>query len=60
MFTDEFFEKEDNSKLFDFFMKFFLTKDVVFDFPKELNNDLQEYHHVPNISEIADHLKCCL
>ncbi len=32
MFTDEYFEKENNSKLFDFFIKFFLSKEVEFEF----------------------------
>lgn len=33
MFTDEYFEKEDNQKLFDFYIKYFLTKEVEFEFP---------------------------
>ena len=28
MFTDEYFDKEENTKLFDFFMKFLLTSEV--------------------------------
>jgi intraflagellar transport protein 52 len=35
MFTDEYFEKEDNSKIFDFFIKFFMTNEVELEFPKE-------------------------
>jgi len=31
MFTDEYFDKEENSKLFDFFMKFLLTNEVSFE-----------------------------
>lgn len=30
MFTDEYFEKEDNSKIFDFLIKFFLGNEVEF------------------------------
>ena len=35
MFTDEYFEKEDNSKIFDFFIKFFMTKEVQFEKQEE-------------------------
>lgn len=31
MFTDDYFDKEENSKLFDFFMKFLLTDEVCFE-----------------------------
>ena len=31
MFTDEYFEKENNQKIFDFFLKFLLTKEVDFE-----------------------------
>jgi len=31
MFADEYFEKEENSKFFDFLMRFFFTKEVEFD-----------------------------
>lgn len=30
MFTDEYLEKEDNAKIFDFLIKFFMTKEVEF------------------------------
>lgn len=30
MFSDEYFEKEDNAKIFDFLIKFFMTKEVSF------------------------------
>ena len=35
MFLDEFFENEENSKIMDFFIKFFLTNEVEFEFTKE-------------------------
>lgn len=43
----------------DFFIKFFLSKEVEFDF----SNDPQEqpeYNHTPDIAEIAEKLKSCL
>lgn len=31
MFTDEYFDKEDNSKIFDFIIKYFMSKEVEFE-----------------------------
>ncbi len=31
MFTDDYFDKEENAKLFDFFVKYLLTKEVTFE-----------------------------
>jgi intraflagellar transport protein 52 len=31
IFNDEYFEKEENQKLFDFVLKYFFTKEVEFD-----------------------------
>lgn len=58
MFLDEFFENEENSKIMDFFIKFFLTNEVEFEFTKEDAEPI-EYHKVPDIAEIADNLKSC-
>jgi hypothetical protein len=58
MFLDEFFENEENSKIIDFFIKFFLTNEVEFEFTKEDAEPI-EYHKVPDIAEIADNLKSC-
>ena len=58
MFTDEYYDNEDNSKIFDFLLKFLLTNECEFEFsPKEPE---VEYYKVPDISELADNLKSCL
>nr|AAL61822.1 raft-like protein [Tetrahymena thermophila] len=58
MFTDEYFDNEDNSKIFDFFIKYLLTNECEFEFsPKEPD---VEYFKVPDIAELADNLKSCL
>jgi cell fate regulator YaaT (PSP1 superfamily) len=58
MFTDEYFEQEENAKLMDFFMKYIFTEEVEFEFNKE-DNDNVEHVAVPDIAEIADSLKSC-
>lgn len=42
----------------DFFLKFFFTQEVDFEFSKD-DNEVPEYAHVPDIAEIADSLKSC-
>ena len=37
MFNDEYFELEENSKLMDFFLKYFFTEEVDLEFPKDDN-----------------------
>lgn len=58
MFTDDYFDKEDNSKIFDFFIKFFLTNEVELDFNQ--NEAPAKYSYIPDIEEMAEKLKCCL
>lgn len=59
MFTDDYFDKEENTKLFEFFLKFLLTSEVELE---KTNNDhgIQDYTYVPEISELAENLKSCL
>ena len=59
MFTDDFFDKEENAKLFDFFMKYLLTQEVAFE--KTVTDAMiSDYTYVPEISELAEGLKSCL
>ncbi len=61
MFADEYFEKEENSKFFDFLMRFFFTKEVEFDKKKEPTaNADNEYNFAPDIAELSEKLKSCL
>ena len=55
---DDYFELEDNAKIFDFMLKFFLTEEVEFEFGKE-EQDKNESSVVPDIAELADGLKSC-
>jgi intraflagellar transport protein 52 len=59
VFSDEYFDKEENTKLFEFFIKFLLTSEVELE---KTNNDqgIQDYTYVPEISELAENLKSCL
>ena len=58
MFLDDYFESEENAKIMDFFLKFLLSDEVEFEFPKE-EDERKEYNYVPDIAEIADNLKSC-
>jgi len=58
MFGDEYFEKEENSKIFEFLIKYLLTNEVEFEWSKEEENP--EYNYVPEVAEMADKLKSCL
>lgn len=59
MFTDDYFDKEENAKLFDFFIKFLMTQEVHFD--KNITDSMiQDYTYVPEITELAEGLKSCL
>lgn len=49
MFLDYYFESEENQKIMDFFMKFFLTNEVDFEFTKE-DGETIPYCHVPDIA----------
>ena len=42
----------------DFFIKYFFTQEVDFEFPRD-DNEGNEYVYVPDIAEIADNLKSC-
>lgn len=58
IFSDEYFEKEENQKLFDFVLKFFFTKEVEFD---RRNASIDpDYKPAPDIAELSEKLKSCL
>jgi intraflagellar transport protein 52 len=59
IFTDDYFEKEDNQKLFDFLLKFLLTNEVHLD-KGGTEHSIQDYTYVPEIIELAENLKSCL
>eukprot|EP00331_Platyophrya_macrostoma_P006041 CAMPEP_0176428450 /NCGR_PEP_ID=MMETSP0127-20121128/13158_1 /TAXON_ID=938130 /ORGANISM="Platyophrya macrostoma, Strain WH" /LENGTH=383 /DNA_ID=CAMNT_0017810137 /DNA_START=152 /DNA_END=1303 /DNA_ORIENTATION=- len=60
VFSDEYLEKEENSKLLDFFLKFFFGNEVELEAPKSEEQETQEYSHIPDISSLAEQLKSCL
>ena len=61
MFSDEFFDKEDNQKIQDAFFKWLLSdKDVSFERHIKDDSDIAEYSHVPDITALADRLRSCL
>ncbi|KAJ3103388.1 Intraflagellar transport protein 52 [Phlyctochytrium bullatum] len=60
MFSDAYLDKEENGKLFDVLIQL-LTSDKI-----SLNNidanepDVSDYHYLPNTSQLAESLRCCL
>ena len=61
MFTDNYLEKEENLKIFEFFLStFFSQQSVDSQITQQQNEKAQEYHFVPEISEISEKLKSCL
>jgi intraflagellar transport protein 52 len=63
IFNDEYFEKEENCKLFEFLMKFFFTKEVELEkkgaqaSAAAADND---YTYAPDVAELSEKLKSCL
>ena len=61
-FEDEFFEKEDNQKIQEAIFKWLLT-DGDAEFEKNVKEDpdlADQYHHVPDVTALADRLRSCL
>mgnify|MGYP006901765508 CR=1 FL=1 len=59
MFTDDYFDKDENAKLFDFFIKYLMTQEVQFE-KTVTDSMIQDYTYVPEIYELAEGLKSCL
>lgn len=59
IFNDDYFDKEDNTKFFEFLMKFFFTKEVEFDKKKDVAGET-DYNYAPDIAELSEKLKSCL
>ncbi len=62
IFNDEYFEKEENNKLFDFLMKFFFTKEVELEkkSTQPTSSHENDYTYAPDIAELSEKLKSCL
>lgn len=60
-FGDEFFEKEDNQKIQETVFQWLLKDEGAFENIAVKNEpELSEYHHVPDITALADRLRSCL
>jgi intraflagellar transport protein 52 len=55
---DDYFDLEENSKIFDFMLKFLLTDEVDFDFGRD-DADKASSAVVPDIAGLADGIKSC-
>lgn len=54
---DDYFDLEENNKIFDFLLKFLLTDEVQFEFSRE--EDKSNALVVPDIAGLADGIKSC-
>lgn len=59
-FSDEFFEKEDNQKIQEAVFGWLLKDNCSLEQNIKAEPDLSEYHHVPDITALADRLRSCL
>ena len=61
-FADEFFENEDNQKIQEAVFKWLMSLDGDAEFERYVNEEVEinEYHHVPDITALADRLRSCL
>ena len=59
-FSDEFFEKEDNQKIQEAVFGWLLNDICQLEGHIKNEPDLSEYHHVPDITALADRLRSCL
>lgn len=61
MFADNYLEKEENIKIFEFFLQtFFSPQTLDTKIAQQQNEKTNEYHFLPEISEISEKLKSCL
>lgn len=59
-FSDEFFEKEDNQKIQESIFRWLLQDEGNLEQHIKNEPELSEYHHVPDITALADRLRSCL
>ncbi len=59
IFGDEYLDKEENSKMLEFFLKTLVGEGVELEFGKDVG-EMGEYQYVPDIERLADKLKSCL
>lgn len=59
-FHDEFFEKEDNQKIQESIFRWLLYDDIQLEQKVKVEPEISEYHHVPDITALADRLRSCL
>jgi len=59
-FHDDFFEKEDNQKIQNAIFRWVLNDEGNLEQSIKNEPELSEYHHVPDITALADRLRSCL
>ena len=59
-FHDDFFEKEDNQKIQNAIFRWILNDEGNLEQSIKNEPELSEYHHVPDITALADRLRSCL
>lgn len=60
MFSDNYFEKEENSKVFDVVLQWMSTDNVKLNQIDAEDPGISDYHYLPDSGKLAEHLRACL
>lgn len=58
--SDQFIDKDDNGKVQEAVFKWLLSQEFDFDAGQKDEQEVSEYHRVPDITSLADRLRSCL
>ena len=60
MFSDQYLDKEENSKIFDLLVRYLTTNKIQLNQIDAEDPDVADYHFLPETQELADSLRSCL
>ncbi|XP_052258135.1 intraflagellar transport protein 52 homolog [Dreissena polymorpha] len=60
MFSDQYIDKEENSKILDVLLQFLTTDDIKFNVIDADAPEISDYNMLPDVAKISEHLKTCL
>ncbi|XP_067935005.1 intraflagellar transport protein 52 homolog [Watersipora subatra] len=60
MFSDQYMDKEENSKIFDVIMQFLTTDDLKLNAIDADDPEISDYNELPEVAMLADSVKSCL
>ncbi|XP_013404647.1 intraflagellar transport protein 52 homolog [Lingula anatina] len=60
MFSDQYLEREENSKIWDVVLQFLTTADIKLNTIDAEDPEISDYHTLPDIAKLSDKVKTCL